>query len=159
MGALQVYGDITDRSERVGEVLGDWFDPEHNWPTLSQRGLHPAIDVEAVSMMFMELENGILATYQLCHFAPDYWRNYTVIGTEGPLEKVGDEVGATAKVWSRRSRYRADADQSIEVIATESNHGGADELLMAEFLRFARGGSPTLASPIDTREAVAAGGP
>ena len=75
MGALRVYGDITYRSERVGEVLGDWFDPEHNWPPLSQRGLHPAIDVEDVSMMLMELENGILATFQQCHFAPDYWRN------------------------------------------------------------------------------------
>jgi len=157
MGALQVYGNITDRGERVGQVVEDWFDPEHNWPPLSQRGLHPVIDVEDVSMMLMQLENGVLATYQPCHFAPDYWRNYTVIGTEGRLENFGDEVGATVKVWSRRSGYRDDADLSIEVTATEGSHGGADELLMAEFLQFARDGSPTLTSPIDAREAVAAG--
>jgi predicted dehydrogenase len=157
LGALQVYGDITDRSDRDGEVVGDWFDREHNWPPQSQRGLHPIIDVEDVSMMLMELGNGVLASYQQCHFTPDYWRNYTVIGTDGRLENFGDEVGATVKVWSRRSGYRADADRSVDVIEIPGTHGGADELLMAEFLEFVRDGSPTLTSPVDAREAVAAG--
>jgi predicted dehydrogenase len=157
MGALQLYGDIADRSERVGQVVGDWFDPENNWPPQSQLGLHPVIDVEDVSMMLMQLRNGVLASYQQCHFTPDYWRNYTVIGTEGRLENFGDEVGATVKVWSRRSGYRDDADLSVEVTPTAGSHGGADELLMAEFLQFVRDGSPTLTSPVDAREAVAAG--
>jgi predicted dehydrogenase len=157
MGALQLYGDLTDRSERIGEVVGDWFDREHNWPPRSQLGLHPVIDVEDVSMMLMQLENGVLATYQQCHFTPDYWRNYTVIGTDGRLENFGDEVGATVKVWSRRSGYRADADLSVEVTTGEGTHGGADEPLMAEFLQFVRDGSPTVTSPVDAREAVAAG--
>jgi predicted dehydrogenase len=157
MGALQVYGDITDRSDRDGEVVGDWFDREHNWPPRSQRGLHPIIDVEDVSMMLMELENGVLASYQQCHFTPDYWRNYTVIGTDGRLENFGDEVGATVKVWSRRSGYRGDADRVVDVVEIPGTHGGADELLMAEFLAFVRDGSPTLTSPVDAREAVAAG--
>lgn len=157
MGGLQVYGDITDRSDRVGQVIEDWFDPEHNWPPRSQSGLHPVIDVEDVSMMLMQLGNGVLASYQQCHFSPDYWRNYTVIGTEGRLENFGDEVGATVKVWSHRSGYRDDADLSVEVTPTEGSHGGADDLLMAEFLQFVRDGSPTLTSPVDAREAVAAG--
>jgi len=157
MGALKVYGDITDRSDRDGEVVGDWFDREHNWPPRSQRGLHPIIDVEDVSMMLMELANGVLASYQQCHFTPDYWRNYTVIGTDGRLENFGDEVGAKVKVWSRRSGYRADADLSVDVIEIPGTHGGADGLLMAEFLAFVRDGSPTLTSPVDAREAVAAG--
>ena len=157
MGALQLYGDLTDRSERIGQVVGDWFDREHNWPPRSQRGLHPVIDVEDVSMMLMQLGNGVLASYQQCHFTPDYWRNYTVIGTEGRLENFGDEVGAAVKVWSRRSGYRTDADLSVDVTPTAGTHGGADELLMAEFLQFVRDGSPTLTSPVDAREAVAAG--
>jgi predicted dehydrogenase len=157
MGALQLYGDLTDRSERIGQVVGDWFDREHNWPPRSQRGLHPVIDVEDVSMMLMQLGNGVLASYQQCHFTPDYWRNYTVIGTEGRLENFGDEVGAAVKVWSCRSGYRADADLSVDVTPTAGTHGGADELLMAEFLQFVRDGSPTLTSPVDAREAVAAG--
>jgi predicted dehydrogenase len=157
MGALQLYGDITDRSDRDGEVVGEWFDREHNWPPRSQRGLHPVIDVEDVSMMLMELANGVLASYQQCHFTPDYWRNYTVIGTDGRLENFGDEAGATVKVWSRRSGYRAEADRSVDVTEIPGTHGGADELLMAEFLAFVRDGSPTLTSPVDAREAVAAG--
>ena len=112
MGALKRLRRHHDRSDRDGEVVGDWFDRENNWPPRSQRGLHPIIDVEDVSMMLMELENGVLASYQQCHFTPDYWRNYTVIGTDGRLENFGDEVGATVKVWSRRSGYRADADRS-----------------------------------------------
>jgi predicted dehydrogenase len=157
MGALKVYGDITDRSDRDGQVVGDWFDREHNWPPRSQRGLHPIIDVEDVSMMLMELDNGVLASYQQCHFTPYYWRNYTVIGTEGRLENFGDEVGATVKVWTRRSGYRADADRTVDVVEIPGTHGGADDLLMAEFLAFVRAGTPTLTSPVDAREAVAAG--
>ena len=37
----------------------------------------------------MTLDNGVQASYEQCHFTPDYWRNYTVIGTEGRLENFG----------------------------------------------------------------------
>ena len=61
--------------------------------------------------MNMRLDNGVLAAYQQCHFTPDYWRNYTVIGTEGRLENFGDGPGDTVRVWNTgRSGYRADAD-------------------------------------------------
>ena len=36
-------------------------------------------------------------------------------------------------------------------------HGGADAVMIAEFLRFVRTGEPTETSPIAAREAVAAG--
>ena len=66
--------------------------------------------------MNLRLDNGVLATYQQCHYTPDYWRNYTVIGTHGRLENFGDLDGATVKVWNaRRSGYRADADITIDV--------------------------------------------
>ena len=39
------------------------------------------VDVEDISMVNMRLTGGIMASYQQCHFTPDYWRNYTVIGT------------------------------------------------------------------------------
>ena len=74
------------------------------------------------------------------------------------MENFGDEVGAAVNVWSAgRSGYRADADLSVEVTSTPGTHGGADEPLMAEFLQFVRDGTPTLTSPVDAREAVAAG--
>jgi hypothetical protein len=33
--------------------------------------------------MNVRLDNGVIAAYQQCHFSPDYFRDYTVIGTEG----------------------------------------------------------------------------
>ncbi|MDN5861117.1 MAG: Gfo/Idh/MocA family oxidoreductase, partial [Pseudonocardia sp.] len=157
MGGLTVYGDITDRVLRPGQQMPDWYDPDNNWPPSTLRGLHPVIDVEDLSMMLMQLENGTFASYQQCHFTPDYWRNYTVIGTEGRLENFGDEVGATVQVWSRRSGFRAAGDRTVEIDAGAGTHGGADVAIMAEFLRFVRHGGPTATNPIAAREAVAAG--
>ncbi|MGH8894098.1 MAG: Gfo/Idh/MocA family protein [Actinomycetes bacterium] len=157
LGALMVYGDIPDRTMRPGQLVTDWYDPQNNWPPTSLRGLNPVIDVEDLSMMLMQLDNGALASYQQCHFTPDYWRNYTVIGTEGRLENFGDEVGARVEVWSRRSGYRGHGDRTVEVAAADGTHGGADVSLMAEFLRFVRDGGPTSTSPVGARDAVAAG--
>lgn len=157
LGGLVVYGDITDRTERHGQLMPDWYDPENNWPPSTLRGLNPVIDVEDLSMMLMQLDNGVLASYQQCHFTPDYWRNYTVIGTEGRLENFGDLVGARITLWSKRSGYRGDGDETFIVSDAEGGHGGADEAIMAEFLRFVRDGGATLTSPVGARDAVAAG--
>ncbi|MGH8828950.1 MAG: Gfo/Idh/MocA family protein [Jiangellaceae bacterium] len=157
LGGLMVYGGITDRTLRPGQLMPDWYDPENNWPPTSLRGLNPVIDVEDLSMMLMQLDNGVFASYQQCHFTPDYWRNYTVIGTEGRLENFGDEVGATVEVWSKRSAYRSTGDTTVEVAESGGTHGGADASIMAEFLRFVREGGPTLTSPVAARDAVAAG--
>ena len=45
--------------------------------------------------MLMELETGALCSYQQCHYAPDGWRNYTIIGTEGRIENFCDYHGHT----------------------------------------------------------------
>mgnify|MGYP002039126444 FL=1 len=99
MGELSVYGDITDRRDRTGERMPDWFSVD-NWPPTSLTGLNPVIDVEDISMVNMRLSGGILASYQQCHFTPDYWRNYTVIGTEGRIENVGDTAGSEVRLWT-----------------------------------------------------------
>ncbi|MEU5845373.1 hypothetical protein ABZ790_03830 [Saccharopolyspora shandongensis] len=90
VGGLVVYGNITSRreKEKAGVRMTDWLAPERNWPPLSQRDLNPIVDVEDLSMMQMVLDNGVLASYQQCHFTPDYWRNYTVIGTEGEVGEL-----------------------------------------------------------------------
>lgn len=137
--------------------MPDWFDRERNWPPASLRGLNPVIDVEDLSMMLMQLDNGAFASYQQCHFTPDYWRNYTVIGTEGRLENFGDQAGARIEVWSRRSGHRDTGDRTVTIPAEEGTHGGADVRIMAEFLEFVRGDAPTLTSPTAARDAVAAG--
>ena len=45
----------------------------------------------------------------------------------------------------------------VDVPRPEGTHGGADRLLVEEFLRFAVQGGPTATSPVAAREAVAAG--
>lgn len=157
IGDLAVYGGVTDRRDNSDRRMWDWYS-EDNWPPTSQKELSPAIDVEDISMANLVLDNGVLASYQQCHFTPDYWRNYTVIGTEGRIENFGDGAGATVKLWNTRSdTYREEADETIEIPPAEGGHGGADPLLIAEFVRFALEGGPTMTSPVAARNSVAAG--
>jgi predicted dehydrogenase len=155
LGGLMVYGNIVDRAGHEGQMMTDWWKPEENWPPLAQRGLHPVVDVEDLSMMLMQLDGGAFASYQQCHFTPDYWRNYTVIGTEGRLENFGDE-GCVVKVWQRRSDYRDDADIVVHVPAEDGAHAGADPRIVNEFLQYVRDGAPTMTSPVAARNACAA---
>jgi len=100
----------------------------------------------------------VLASYQQCHFTPDYWRNYTVIGTRGRIENFGDGPGDQIHVWTTRTVSGfAEPDRKVEVLDGEGGHGGADPLLMAEFLAFVRNGRTTQTSPVAARQAVAAG--
>lgn len=156
MGALQVYGRITDRRQRTGERMQDWFSTG-NWPPLSQTGMNPVMDVEDLSMVHMALDHGILASYQQCHYAPDYWRNYTVIGTEGRMENLGDSAGGRIGIWDRRHAGWAEPDHTLAIEAGTGGHGGADPRLIDEFLRFARDGTPTDTSPIAAWQSVATG--
>ncbi|MDI1461295.1 Gfo/Idh/MocA family oxidoreductase [Catellatospora sp. KI3] len=157
-GDLRVYGRVTDRLAPGEAKRDDWFDPARNWPPLAQTGLDAELDVEDVSVVNLRLDNGVLAAYQQCHFTPDYWRNYTVIGDAGRLENFGDQPGAVVKVWNaRRSDYRADADAEYPVPVAEGGHGGADSLIMDEFCRFVREGGHTDTSPVAARMSVAAG--
>ena len=157
IGSLSVYGNNPDRRDRSDERLLDWFSTE-NWPPSALTGLNPVIDVEDISMVNMVLGNGVLASYQQCHFAPDTWRNYTVIGTEGRIENFGNSAGSEVRLWNKRHQDSAPADDVFIVPSLpESGHGGADGLLIAEFLRFVREGGATQTSPIAAREAVAAG--
>jgi len=156
-GDLVVYGAIEDRMDRSEQRFGDFVDTA-NWPPLSQHGMAQVMDVEDLSMANLVLDNGVFLTYQQCHFTPDYWRNYTVIGTAGRLENFGDGPGGVVKVWNaRRSDYREDADLVVEIPAADGGHAGADPRLVAEFIAFVRDGAPTLTSPVAARAAVAAG--
>lgn len=162
LGGLTVYGDIPSRQNDTTDQPA--FEASRaasaeNWPPLSQTGLYPIIDIEDVSMMQMELDNGVFAAYQQCHFTPDYWRNYTIIGTEGRIENFGDtQPNAVVKLWNTRvNDYNPDADETFAVGATAANHGGADSRIVAEFVRYAREGGAVMTSPLAARHSVAAG--
>jgi predicted dehydrogenase len=156
MGGLTLYGQITDRhdpSER-GDAT---FRPE-NWPPLSQKGLNPVLDVEDLSMMLMELDNGVFCSYQQCHYTPDGWRNYTLIGTAGRIENFGDgHDGAKVVLWNQRHQYDGEGDVVFRTPTEFGSHGGADTKIVAEFVRYLREGGKIATSPIAARYAVAAG--
>jgi predicted dehydrogenase len=154
MGDRMVYSP-----DQAGETTTWWHSRDlTGWPPTSLTGLNPAMDVEDVSMVNMRLANGILASYQQCHFTPDYWRNYTIIGTEGRIENFGNgEPGTVIRVWNRRHAYAATGDVEVPLEPETGGHGGADPRIVAEFLRFAAEGGATETSPVAARYAVAAG--
>lgn len=156
MGDLMVYGQVADRADHSAELMPDWFSND-NWPPLSQRGLNEVIDVEDISMMLMRMKSGVLASYEQCHFTPDYWRNYTVIGTEGRIENFGDGEGGHIKLWNRRHYYDADGDETLEIVGDAHGHDEADTKIVDEFLRFVSAGSETATNPLGAWAAVAAG--
>ena len=106
-------------------------------------------------MVLMRLESGVLASYEQCHFTPDYWRNYTVIGTRGRLENFGDGEGGVVRVWNQRTGFKADGDASYPIVGDADGHGDADELTAQEFMNFVRSGAPTDTSPLGARQAGA----
>ncbi|UFU06444.1 Gfo/Idh/MocA family protein [Ruania halotolerans] len=154
MGGLTLYDQVTDRRDNSDRTMSDWYS-EENWPPLAQRELNPTIDVEDLSMVQMQLESGVYASYQQCHYTPDYWRNYTVIGTEGRLENFGDTAGGVIRVWNRRSGYRPEGDIEYPILGDDDGHGDADLRTIAEFLDFAAHGGTTATSPVAARNAVA----
>lgn len=156
MGGLTLYDQVASRADNSDELMSDWFSPSH-WPPLAQERLNPRIDVEDLSMMLMRMESGVYASYQQCHYTPDYWRSYTVIGSEGRIENFGDSEGGLIRLWASRSDYSPDGDASFPILGDAGGHGDADVLTVTEFIRFVRDGAPTDTSPLGAWYAVAAG--
>jgi len=156
MGKLAVYGDIKDIDQNPVSGKRDWS--VKNWPPLSLKGMNKVIDVEDISMLNMELNNGVLCTYQQCHFTPDYWRNYTIIGTEGRIENFGNgEAGTCIKLWNRKTNFNAESDVQYNIPVATGEHAGADPLIVSEFIEHLRNDCPIRTSPVAARNAVAAG--
>ena len=155
-GNLAVYGSLPRRPpDEEGSAR---FDSAH-WPPKALSGFSPEIDVEDQTVMIMELEGGILGAYLQCHFTPDACRNYTIIGTEGRIENIGNSPESPIFIWNRRhDGYRMIGDEVHRGgVAERSGHGGADSMIVREFLEFARTGCETAATPEAARMAVAAG--
>jgi predicted dehydrogenase len=156
MGNLSVYDKIQDRHAPEERGNASWSD--RNWPPLSQTGLNPVLDVEDLSMMLMHLGNGVMASYQQCHYTPDAWRNYTIIGTEGRLENFGDSPGnMVVRVWNKRTGYNPYGDEQYFIGHDTGSHGGADPRIVDEFIGYLRGAAQIKTSPIAARYSVAAG--
>ncbi len=157
-GNLSVYNRCARRG--TDEPWDKTWDLNH-WPPLSQSGMSPSLDVEDHSMVLMALDQNIQASYQQCHYTPDSCRNYTVIGTEGRLENLGDRSdNAVIALWNRREShrtYRITGQQHYTVQASQGSHDGADDAMVEDFLQCVRGQAEPTVPPLAARQAVAVG--
>jgi len=160
-GNLAVYGKLPRRTDPCidKKEFSTWWNGAH-WPPKTQSGYNPVMDVEDQNMVIMQLQGDILASYMQCHFAPDATRNYTVIGDAGRLENIGDGAEDPIFLWNERhDGFRMVGDQVHrgDPIDASKGHGGADPLIVEEFLNFVRTGGPTTATPEAARMSVATG--
>ena len=158
-GNLSVYDKLPRRAPseaRIKEGITSVWTNQH-WPPMEQKDMYPEIEVEDLNMINMRLDNGVLASYQQCHYTPDVTRNYTVIGTKGRLENYGDYT-SSIQVWTRRKdTFRLEGDITYRIEPFDGPHGGADPLIVRSFLDAIRGKYEVWSSPQAARNSVAAG--
>lgn len=154
MGKLSVY-DKTRR--RSANAPANAKIDAGRWPPLEQDDFSVRIDVEDHNMVLMQLDNGVQASYLQCHYTPDYWRNYTFIGTRGRIENLGDSGSAQIHVFTSRLDTRSEPDAVHYLRPSAGGHGGSDPAIVGAFVEFVRNGTPVNTSPVAARNAVAAG--
>ena len=159
MGNLSVYDKLPRRGEDnlrfVGRKTAAW-DTDH-YPATKQKDFYPWIEVNDLNMINMQLDNGVLACYLQCHYTPDGWRNYTVIGTEGRLENFGSWE---LRLWNHRTDSYAEVPDVVYNIPRPKNmatHSGADPKIVQSFVDALRGVYDVHSSPQAARNSVAAG--
>jgi len=104
-------------------------------------------NVEDLSSVIMNLDNGVQATYSQCHFAHLACREYMVVGTKGTLRNIDDNPQrAVVQLFGQR---RADAQsiptQEWRFTKEPGFHGNADAKILQEFISIIQGnGQPTI---------------
>ena len=130
--------------------------PDVSLGRLTQCAFREEIDVEDNSMLIMELEGGIKASYMQNHFTPDYSRNYTLIGTKGRIEN--DDIHHKIFVKTRKSgSWQEMSDITYDVKQIEGTHGGADPRICKDFVDLALYDKQPSTTPFAGRMSVAVG--
>ncbi len=156
MGKLSVYNGVENK--RSLEEKADTAFRLENWPPKAQTEISPVVDVEDHSMVLMQFDNGVQGMYGQCHYTPDAHRNFTVIGTHGRLENCGDySSSATIRLWTSRCQYTEEGTEFIDIPKSPQGHGGADPLIMKDFVRFIKGEKTWGATPLEARMSAVAG--
>ena len=160
IGSMAVYAHLPRRKELDPgwiSVSERWSNSR--WPAETLKDWNPVITNEDINMVNLQLANGVQACYLQCHFTPDSCRNYTIIGTKGRIENIGDtHEGSTVEVWTRRLGYlRREGDITYRMPPPGEGHGGADIRIVQDFLDMLRGKEHTDSTPQAARYAVAAG--
>ena len=158
-GSLSLY-DKLPRREKDPEIPIDTSFNVTHWPPMEQKDFNPVIDVEDISMINMQLANGVQASYQQCHFTPDSCRNYTIIGTKGRIENYGDQhEDTTIELWDDRKvdSFRLHGDATFRTPPSKGGHGGSDPAIVRSFFSALRGEGAPNSTPQAARYSVAAG--
>ncbi|MCF7838604.1 MAG: Gfo/Idh/MocA family oxidoreductase [Candidatus Marinimicrobia bacterium] len=158
LGTLAVYDQLPRRSQDAQTPVDVTFNVNH-WPPMEQKDFNPVIDVEDLSMINMQLANGVQASYMQCHFTPDDCRNYTIIGTRGRIENYGDhQEGATIELWDdRKGGFRLHGDATFRTSPGQGGHGGSDPAIVRSFFAALRGQGTPNSTPQAARYSVATG--
>lgn len=127
------------------------------WPHHQHCVFRKEVDVEDNSVVMMELENGIKAVYTQCHFAPDYFRNYTFIGTEGRVENLDDSSRVIVLTRTQTKKRKNLANRTYDIKPAEGGHGGADPDICKDFIDMIDKGKEPEATPVAGRMSVAVG--
>lgn len=155
-GSLDYYGGDMPNELHCPDCEKKDTCPDVSLQRLTQCAFREEIDVEDNSMLIMELEGGIKASYMQCHFTPDYSRNYTFIGTKGRIEN--DDVNDKVYVKTRKSgSWQEMSDITYEMKQMPGTHGGADPLICEDFVNLVLYNKQPLTTPFAGRMSVAVG--
>lgn len=157
-GGLDFFGGNKPNDLKCGDCdEKDTCSEFITWPGHTSCVFRQEVDVEDNSVVIMQLENGIKATYSQCHFTPEYWRNYVFIGTEGRVENLDDDKKVLLMTRNRTKKRKNLMNHEIEVKTSPGSHGGADPQIAADFVELVRVGKQPLTSPLAGRMSVATG--
>jgi predicted dehydrogenase len=110
------------------------------------------IDIEDNSITTIRYENGAKVMYGECHFAPDYNRHFTLVGTKGRM--VG--FYNNEQEFKIELTYRHSGEHEIiHPQKMEGSHGGGDPGIHREFLFHIKRGVHTCPGVLGARNAAA----
>ena len=157
-GALDFYGGNKPNNLECPECPDKKTCPEYQeWPYHQYCAFRKEVNVEDNSVVIMELDNGIKTTYTQCHFTPDYFRNYTFIGTEGRIENLDDDSKVIILPRRKSKKSGKLARRSYKIKPIKGGHGGADPVICKDFIDMILKGKKPVATPIAGRMSVAVG--
>lgn len=90
------------------------------------------MDLDDNAQLLITYASGVKATFQECHFTPDYTREFWFIGTKGKMYGYFDNPGR----FLIRIEYSHEAQRRTEEWKPEStggSHGGGDTALAEDF--------------------------
>jgi predicted dehydrogenase len=156
-GSLDFFGGNKPNDLTCSSCSDKDICTEAQFDTRQQCAFRREIDVEDNTVVIMELENGIKASYLQCHFAPDYFRNYTFIGTEGRMENLDDSSKVIVLTRSLSKKWKNYANRTYEIKPAAGGHSGADPVICKDFVDMIVSGKDPIATPEAGRMSVAVG--